>query len=542
MRRLVGALVVALLAAATLTAAQAASADVNGRMTVKSVTAMSPGLTTPIEVVATADYAITKLTAPLHLSGDSTVIATVEDFELVSGTATDGVWRSSAVTVPQGRVSIDLLADNAAGGTWRYSGVGLIDNGRDVSFDGFDVGPAVLDADHEEVTYHGRVVTSAADGTREGVPHVTVTLVDAAEKYSLASTSTDDEGRFSATATLGRPATVYAVAAANATYRSAKTGQVAIRFSSFPTRLTITAPEESVIGRPTTVTGRLERQNSAGDWLGLGDAYVWVSEEGGIATRVPTAPDGTYTAQLIPQLAWPQWSVTFSWTDARRGFADSSAVSKSVHASWRSRITGFNASPEPVGVGATVTATGRLLRTSGTGTEEPGSSALVSVQFSTDGKKWIYQDTERTDANGRFTVHATARHDGYWRALVQDPDYLSAVSAIDYVDSRYRTRVTSFNAGPEPVRKGKTITVSGTLQRYTSEWTGWRAFSGQSVKVYFQAKGAKGWTYEGRATTSGPGHFSHGFTAAKDGTWRVTYAGSSSYLAVTGADDHVDVR
>lgn len=107
------------------------------------------------------------------------------------------------------------------------------------------------------------------------------------------------------------------------------------------------------------------------------------------------------------------------------------------------------------------------------------------------------------------------------------------------MDVRYRTAISSFNASPEPVSKGKTITVAGTLKRDT---TAWKAFSGQSVKIYFQAKGATTWTYEGTAKTSSTGHFSHGFKAAKDGTWRATYAGGSSYLAVTGSGDYVDVR
>jgi hypothetical protein len=88
------------------------------------------------------------------------------------------------------------------------------------------------------------------------------------------------------------------------------------------------------------------------------------------------------------------------------------------------------------------------------------------------------------------------------------------------------------------VRKGTTITVAGHLQRHT---TSWRGLSGQSVKIYFAARGASSWT-KGAAKTSSTGHFSHGFTASKDGTWPITYAASSTYLAVTGSGDYVDVR
>lgn len=116
---------------------------------------------------------------------------------------------------------------------------------------------------------------------------------------------------------------------------------------------------------------------------------------------------------------------------------------------------------------------------------------------------------------------------------------LPATSGADYVDVRYRTAISGFNAGPEPIKKGGRLTVSGTLKRDTSAW---KAFPGQSVKIYFAADGATTWTYEGTAQTSSTGHFSHAFTAAKNGTWRATYAGSGTYLAVTGSGDHVDVR
>jgi hypothetical protein len=204
------------------------------------------------------------------------------------------------------------------------------------------------------------------------------------------------------------------------------------------------------------------------------------------------------------------------------------------------QIVGFNAAPEPVGKGATLTGDGRMTRTVAGGSNAPVTGGDVDLQFSADGTKWTTVAHGRTDDGGYFTIPAKATADGYWRAAVESgPVYLPSTSSSDHVDVRYRTAISSFNASPEPVSKGKTITVAGTLKRDT---TAWKAFSGQSVKIYFQAKGATSWTYEGTAKTSSTGHFSHGFKAAKDGIWRATYAGGSSYLAVTGSGDYVDVR
>jgi hypothetical protein len=122
------------------------------------------------------------------------------------------------------------------------------------------------------------------------------------------------------------------------------------------------------------------------------------------------------------------------------------------------------------------------------------------------------------DAGGYFTIKTTAVRDGYWRAdTTPEPGFeeLGATSGADYVDVRYRTMITGFNASPEPIKKGRHLTVGGTLKRDT---TSWKAFSGQTVKIYFAPDGAKTWTYEGSAKTSSTGHFSHTFTAAKDGT------------------------
>jgi hypothetical protein len=210
-------------------------------------------------------------------------------------------------------------------------------------------------------------------------------------------------------------------------------------------------------------------------------------------------------------------------------------------ANYRTAITGFNAAPEPVGKGATITATGRVIRYRADGSTAPGTGSPF-LQFSADGKKWATVYGTDPDANGYFTLRTPAVGDGYWRVdTTEMPGYqeLPATSGADYVDVRYRTAISSFNASPEPVSKGRKLTVGGTLKRDT---TAWKVFSGASVKIYFAADGAKTWTYEGTAKTTSTGHFSHTFTAAKDGTWRATYAGSTTYLAVTGSGDHVDVR
>jgi hypothetical protein len=74
-----------------------------GSLTVRSAAATTSGWSTQIEVRAASGSDITKLTAGLRLGGTADPFTTVEDFELVSGTATNGVWRTSRpVTLEMG--------------------------------------------------------------------------------------------------------------------------------------------------------------------------------------------------------------------------------------------------------------------------------------------------------------------------------------------------------------------------------------------------------------------------------------------------------
>ncbi|TMQ94218.1 hypothetical protein ETD83_24290 [Actinomadura soli] len=116
------------------------------------------------------------------------------------------------------------------------------------------------------------------------------------------------------------------------------------------------------------------------------------------------------------------------------------------------------------------------------------------------------------------------------------PERLTGPS--DHVDVRYRTRILDFNAAPEPVNKGGTVTVVGTLQRET---TGWLTYASKAVKFYFLPKGSSTWTYMGTQTTDKSGRFRKGFKATQDGTWRAYSSATASYVA-TYREDYVDVR
>jgi hypothetical protein len=411
-------------------------------------------------------------------------------------------------------------------------------------FSEFSVTPTSLDVDHPTATYTGRLVFTGADGTDQGVPGARVCL--AKDARCVASTDTDADGRFTSPVTLSSTGDQPQLRNGQATpffngdddYRSTELRPgVALEVTQVQARITMEFDHTpSVVGDPVNVSGLLERQTPDGGWTSVAGQTVRLFVDGKQLAEGTTAPDGTYLISTrVPASDEGFWGV--STPQPARGYPYTVAFANAwQRAGYRTLVTGFNAAPEPVRKGATLTASGRVMRVAADGSTEPAPDEVL-LQFSADGKTWtdLYQD--EPNAQGYVSLTTPAERDGYWR--LRTIGELGSASSVDYVDVGYRTAISGFNASPEPITKGKRLTVAGTLKRDT---TAWKAFSGQSVKIYFAAKGATSWTYEGTAKTSSTGHFSHTFTAAKDGTWRAIYAGSTTYVAVTGPGDYVDVR
>lgn len=106
-----------------------------------------------------------------------------------------------------------------------------------------------------------------------------------------------------------------------------------------------------------------------------------------------------------------------------------------------------------------------------------------------------------------------------------------------------RDATLTVNAAPEPVAKGKTLTITGKLSR--ADWEtlgGYHGYSGQKVKLQFRKKGTSTYTTVKTVTTSSSGSLKTTAKASADGYWRYTFAGSSTTAPITTAGDYVDVR
>jgi hypothetical protein len=98
------------------------------------------------------------------------------------------------------------------------------------------------------------------------------------------------------------------------------------------------------------------------------------------------------------------------------------------------------------------------------------------------------------------------------------------------------------NAGPEPVAKGKTITTTGKLTRADWQSHTYKDFTKQPVKLQFKKAGTSTYTTVKTVYSDTSGNVKATATAASDGYWRLSFAGTTTTASVNATGDYVDVK
>ncbi|MEU7644996.1 calcium-binding protein [Streptomyces huasconensis] len=98
------------------------------------------------------------------------------------------------------------------------------------------------------------------------------------------------------------------------------------------------------------------------------------------------------------------------------------------------------------------------------------------------------------------------------------------------------------NASPEPVQKGKTLTITGALTRANWETHKYAGYTNQSVQLEFKKKGTSTYTAVKTVKSDTKGNLKTTVKAANDGYFRWNFAGNSTTGAVKATGDYVDVR
>ncbi|MGX1548372.1 hypothetical protein [Streptomyces adustus] len=109
------------------------------------------------------------------------------------------------------------------------------------------------------------------------------------------------------------------------------------------------------------------------------------------------------------------------------------------------------------------------------------------------------------------------------------------------VQLKRAAKVTT-NASPEPVTKGKTITVTGKVTRANWGTKKYDAYGRCTVSLQFRAKGADTFKTVKKATAGSTGGLKTTVTASVDGYYRWVYYGNSTTGVATGTADYIDVR
>ncbi|MFF3643908.1 calcium-binding protein [Streptomyces sp. NPDC002564] len=131
----------------------------------------------------------------------------------------------------------------------------------------------------------------------------------------------------------------------------------------------------------------------------------------------------------------------------------------------------------------------------------------------------------------KLFVAADGKHGGY----VENEKYAS--------DARVqRAAKLTTNASPEPVKKGKTLTVTGALTRANWESNKYAGYTKQDVKLQYKKKGTSSYTTLKTVKSDTKGNLKTTLKASADGYFRYVFAGTSTTPSVTSAGDFVDVQ
>ncbi|WP_405820006.1 hypothetical protein OG241_31405 [Streptomyces sp. NBC_01390] len=103
------------------------------------------------------------------------------------------------------------------------------------------------------------------------------------------------------------------------------------------------------------------------------------------------------------------------------------------------------------------------------------------------------------------------------------------------------SRLTA-NATPEPVKKGRTITVTGKLTRANWDARNYGGYSAQPVKLQFRKNGTSTYTTVKTIKTNTKGDLKTTVKATADGFFRYVFAGTTTTSPVNSAADFIDVK
>ncbi|MFD7134151.1 hypothetical protein [Streptomyces sp. NPDC059894] len=146
----------------------------------------------------------------------------------------------------------------------------------------------------------------------------------------------------------------------------------------------------------------------------------------------------------------------------------------------------------------------------------------------------------RLDSNNDATTWKIAFNAMLWTAddHLKSQEYLTGLGSTQLK----RAAKATANASPEPVAKGRTLTVTGRLTR--ADWAKhtYVGYGGKAAKLQFRKAGTSTYATVKTVRADSAGALKTTVTATTDGYWRWTFSETTTTGGATAAGDYVDVR
>lgn len=147
------------------------------------------------------------------------------------------------------------------------------------------------------------------------------------------------------------------------------------------------------------------------------------------------------------------------------------------------------------------------------------------------------------DVRHLFSSNALA---GTWRAsawaTAKDGTGLAHRHSAGILVVKRVTKLAAANATPEPVTRGRVITIASTLTR--ADWaTGtYAAYANRTVTLQWFKRGAKRWTTVKSVKSNAKGQLKTTVKATADGSYRLVYTTDPASSGTVSISDYIDVR
>lgn len=186
----------------------------------------------------------------------------------------------------------------------------------------------------------------------------------------------------------------------------------------------------------------------------------------------------------------------------------------------------------------------------GTDLEEGLEQYLLSEEFMADTDPCVRSGDTTFQCTATFKIdprsHLTNEDAGAWKTAIWAVTDAATDADMENAKTWYLKRWSrlSNNAAPEPIAKGKTITITGKLERANWDTHKYAGYTQQTVRLQERSMTGSYATTSSHKTGTGSlaGVEKQTRTATADRCYRYKFEGTSTTPAVTATGDCVDVR